>query len=142
MLIIPFFNEEQKAATLAEKAGYGLSLQFVELTKETFSWKIEEMVTDQTYKAKAVAASVLFRDNPIHPMQKAMFWIEHAVRSNGAQHLRSTSVNLSWFKYAMVDVFLFYFVLFVAFFWFWAKIIKFCIKRYRSKEQKGKFKYY
>lgn len=142
MLFIPFFNDQQKLGAKAQTDGYALVLQFDDLTKETFSLAINQLTTDPNFKTQAVAASTLFKDNPVAPMDEAMFWVEHVIRTNGAKYLRSTSIDLCWCKYLLLDVFAFYLAIFAITFLSWVMIIKICIQRYRAKEHKGKFKYY
>lgn len=142
MLFIPFFNDQQRTAARVQKIGSGLVLQFDDLTKETFSAAINEITSNPKFKQQAVVASLILNDNLAQPMFEAVYWIEYAIKHNGAKHLRSSSVNLSLCKYLMVDVALFYFLIFAVSFLFWVLVIKLCIKRYRAKEHKGKFKYY
>lgn len=142
MLFIPFFNDQLRIAKKVMNDGYGLILKFDDLTKETFTFAIEEITSNPDYKAQAEAASTLFKDNSENPMNEAMFWIEHVIRTGGAKYLKSSSVDLCWSQYMMIDVGLFYFAIFAVSFLTWVMIIKLCINRYRSKEQKAKFKYY
>jgi glucuronosyltransferase len=142
MLFIPFLSDHSKNAAFAEKQGYGSVLQFDDLTRETLVDKINEMTTNPTFKQQATAVSTLFRDNPIKPMDSAIYWIEYAIRNKGAKHLKSSSVNFCWIKYNMLDVGLFFVALFIGIILFWVLVIKLCVKRYRAKEHKGKFKYY
>lgn len=37
-------------------------------------------------------------------MDEAMFWIEHVAKFNGAKHLKSHAVHMSWFTYLMLDI--------------------------------------
>lgn len=43
-------------------------------------------------------------DQPIKPLNQAMFWIEYVLRHNGASHLRSAALNLNWYQYLLLDV--------------------------------------
>lgn len=142
MLFIPFFNSQQRAAAIAKKEGYGLVLQFDDLTIESFVGNINELTTNPSYKQQALKASDLFRDVPIKPMELAMYWIEYVIKHDGAKHLKARSVNFGWFKYTMTDVAFIYIAIFATSFLLSVLIIKLCIQRYRAKEHKGKFKYY
>ncbi|GAA6233479.1 UDP-glucuronosyltransferase 2C1-like isoform X1 [Lates japonicus] len=51
--------------------------------------------------------SRLHRDQPITPLDNALFWIEFVMRHKGAAHLRTESYRLPWYSYHSVDVFLF-----------------------------------
>lgn len=142
MLFIPFLNSQQRIASKFEKFGNSLVLQFDDLTKETFSAAINEITTEEKYKKRGLAASILLNDNLAQPMFEALYWMEYSIKHNGASHLRSPAVSHSLSKYLLLDVALFFFGIFTVSFLFWVLIIKLCLKRYRAKEQKGKFKYY
>lgn len=142
MIFIPFFNSQQRLAAKVQEDGYGLVLQFDDLTKETLTGAIDSITSNPEFKKNAVAASIRLNDNLAYPIYESIYWIEYAIRHNGAKHLKSPTAGMSIVKYLMVDVAFFYFSLLLISFLFWVLIIKLCIKRYRAKEQKGKFKYY
>ncbi|CRK94411.1 CLUMA_CG007918, isoform A [Clunio marinus] len=141
MLFIPFLNDQHRNAARAVKEGYGSVLQFDDITNESLVKEILK-VTAPEYKAKALEMSKIFKDSLNQPMQEVTFWIEYVIRNNGAQHLKSTSVDLCWSKYSMIDVGFFYFSMFALSFLCSFMIIKFSITKYRGREQRGKFKYY
>uniref|UniRef100_A0A3Q4H266 UDP glucuronosyltransferase 5 family, polypeptide B4 n=1 Tax=Neolamprologus brichardi TaxID=32507 RepID=A0A3Q4H266_NEOBR len=51
--------------------------------------------------------SRLHRDQPIKPLDNALFWIEFVIRHKGAAHLRTESYKLPWYSYHSIDVILF-----------------------------------
>uniref|UniRef100_A0A3P9NC75 Uncharacterized protein n=1 Tax=Poecilia reticulata TaxID=8081 RepID=A0A3P9NC75_POERE len=57
---------------------------------------------------KEVLLSRLHRDQPMKPIDTALFWIEFVIRHQGAAHLRTESHRLPWYSYYSVDVFLFF----------------------------------
>lgn len=44
------------------------------------------------------------KDQPIPPLDNAVFWTEYVIRHRGAPHFRSASLDLTWYEYYMVDV--------------------------------------
>lgn len=48
--------------------------------------------------------SAIMRDQPIPPLENAIFWVEYVMRHNGAPHFRSAALDLTWYQYLMVDV--------------------------------------
>lgn len=142
MLFIPFVSQQQRAAQQAEQGGYGLTLQFDELTRETFADAINSILTSLEFKRNAIEASKLFTDNPIPPMKEATFWIEHAIGTNGARYMKSSAIHLDHSTHLLFDVGSFFFTIFALSILALVLLIKFIVRRYRNKEQKGKFKYY
>lgn len=105
MLFIPFFADQNRNAEIAIRNGNGLMLPFPQLTAETFSASMNEMLSNEAYGKRAKEIARLFDDNLVHPMEEAIFWIEYVMRSKGAAHLKSYAVNMSWFSYLLFDVF-------------------------------------
>jgi glucuronosyltransferase len=104
ILFMPFYGDQYRNAKLAESRGYAKKLLFSELTEKSLKSKINEMTTNKKYKTKAKEISRLLTDNPTEPIEEAMYWIEYAVRTNGAKHLKAAGMKLPWYKYLMLDV--------------------------------------
>lgn len=45
-------------------------------------------------------------DQPQHPLDRAIYWIEYVIRHKGAPHLRSATRPLNTFQRGLVDVML------------------------------------
>lgn len=104
--MIPFFGDQFRNAFRVETAGYGKFMSIHDLTKESFSNAINELVSNESYMRKAKETSAIFKDNLVHPMDEALFWIEHVCKFKGARHLKSHAVNMSWFTYLSLDILL------------------------------------
>lgn len=87
-------------------AGNALQLPFLDITAESLSALLNELLTNKSYYNRAKELSKLFNDNLVHPMDEAIFWIEYVIRAKGAKHLKSNAVNMSWFSYLLLDIFL------------------------------------
>lgn len=46
-----------------------------------------------------------YRDQPLTPLETAIYWTEYVVRHKGAPHIRSAGLDLSFFAYHSLDVF-------------------------------------
>jgi glucuronosyltransferase len=141
MLLIPFFNDQQRIAEQVAQKGHGKVMNFDDITKENFTETIREIINNNQFKQKALQASELFKDNLVAPMNEAMYWMDYTVRYQGAQHLKSPSVKFSLAKYLNYDVCIFYFVLALVSLLSWYIFIKMACRCYQKREQKGKFKY-
>lgn len=87
-----------------EATGSSLTLKYSELNDFTFRAKIHELTTNEKYFKNAKKISALFRDNPIHPMDEAMYWIEHTIRNKNNSLPKAASISLPWYKYLLLDV--------------------------------------
>lgn len=55
-------------------------------------------------------------DQPIKPLDKAVFWVEHVLRHQGAAHLRTSALDLAWYQYLLLDIVAFLAVILIALF--------------------------
>lgn len=104
ILFMPFFADQTRNAQVVQSRGYGQKLFFSDITEELLKSKIDEMIGNKNYRQNARQTSKLLNDNPMKPMDEAMYWIEYVIRNNGATHLKSSAVNLPWYKYLMLDI--------------------------------------
>lgn len=106
MLLIPFFGDQHRNAMRAVRAGYGKYLPYFDINNETLLHAVQELLTNKSFFNKAAEISTIFKTNLVPPMQEAMFWIEYVCQFTGAAHLKSYAVNMSWFSYLLIDVWL------------------------------------
>lgn len=104
MLFTPLYGDQHRNALRAEKLGHGRKLDFKDITDETLYAKILEMTTNDHYQIESSRLSAIYHDNLVHPMEESIFWIEYVCRHNGAKHLKSHAINMSWPSYLMLDV--------------------------------------
>lgn len=64
----------------------------------------------RTQKAAKKLSSV-WRDRPLPPLDTAVYWVEHVAR-HGGDHLRPASADLPLYRYLLLDVISFLFIIF------------------------------
>ena len=57
-----------------------------------------------SYLENAQRISRIYRDQPLTPLQQAVFWTEYVIRHKGAPHMRSAALDLAWYQYFLLDV--------------------------------------
>jgi glucuronosyltransferase len=57
-----------------------------------------------SYREIAQRLSRIFRDQPFTPLEQSVYWTEYVIQHKGAPHLRSTVLDLAWYKYFLLDV--------------------------------------
>lgn len=60
-----------------------------------------------SYRQNTRKKSALLRDQPLRPIDSAMFWIEHVLRHKGAEYLLTAAQDLHWVQLYLLDVILF-----------------------------------
>jgi glucuronosyltransferase len=57
-----------------------------------------------SYRENIQRLSRIYRDQPLTPLEQAVFWTEYVIRHKGAPHMRSAVLDLSWYQYFLLDV--------------------------------------
>ncbi|XP_067377059.1 UDP-glucuronosyltransferase 2B31-like isoform X2 [Channa argus] len=74
------------------------------VNKDNFLEALKEVLYEPSYREKMKTLSNLHRDQPMKPLDRAMFWIEFVMRHKGAPHLRTESYKMSTIQYHSIDV--------------------------------------
>lgn len=101
---IPFFAEQNFNMKIVEEKGYGKLVNFFEITEESFGNAIEEVLSNVTFKEKAIIQSLVYKDQPMKPLDRAVYWVEYVIRYGGAGHLKSDSIGLNDLQYFLFDI--------------------------------------
>lgn len=102
---IPFFGDQLLNLARARSQGFGLTVEYTNLTETSLAWAIDEMLANPTYAQQARLMSARYRDQPIRPLDLAKYWVEYVARHKGAPHIQSAGMDLSFLQYHGVDVF-------------------------------------
>ncbi|XP_056643375.1 UDP-glucosyltransferase 2-like isoform X1 [Diorhabda sublineata] len=103
---IPVFADQKQNAESTVSAGFAKIVNFADISEQTISDAIDEVITNKKYTENAKYKSKIFHDRPMAPIQEAVYWIDYIVRYNGAPHLRVASAVLTWYQFYMLDVLL------------------------------------
>ena len=74
------------------------------LNADNFLEALREVLHEPSYAENMRRLSLLHRDQPTQPLDRAAFWIEFVMRHKGAPHLRTESYKMSAIQYHSVDV--------------------------------------
>ncbi|KAM4616681.1 UDP-glucuronosyltransferase 2C1-like [Polymixia lowei] len=74
------------------------------VNKDNFLEALKAVLHEPTYRENMQRLSRLHRDQPMKPLDHAMFWIEFVMRHKGAPHLRTESYKMSTVQYYSLDV--------------------------------------
>nr|XP_023022084.1 UDP-glucuronosyltransferase 2C1-like [Leptinotarsa decemlineata]XP_023022085.1 UDP-glucuronosyltransferase 2C1-like [Leptinotarsa decemlineata] len=101
---LPVFCDHDSNAAKAEDDGYALKLDLGSLTAEKLLWAIRKVIRDPKYREEVKKRQYLLLDQPVTPLQRAVYWTEYVLRHRGAKHLQSPSRNLGVIQYYLLDV--------------------------------------
>ncbi|XP_037942675.1 UDP-glycosyltransferase UGT5-like [Teleopsis dalmanni] len=100
---IPIFGDQFLNMARAEKNGYGIMLDYQKLDAATFKSAIERIVDEPSYTKLVHDMSARYRDQPMLPIDLAVFWVEHVARHNGAKYLHCAGLDLGFLQYHNID---------------------------------------
>ncbi|XP_049816217.1 UDP-glycosyltransferase UGT5-like [Schistocerca nitens] len=104
VLAVPLFADQYLNAERVAASGSGICLHFEDLTTQTLRAALDALVNDTRYREQAKHLSLLFRDRPRPPLEEAVYWVEYVLRHQGAPHLRSAALDLTWYELLLLDV--------------------------------------
>ncbi|XP_033834211.1 UDP-glucuronosyltransferase 1-2-like [Periophthalmus magnuspinnatus] len=106
VLGIPLFFDQFDNLLRLQARGAGTIIRLNELNGETFEQGLRELLHQEHYRDNMQRLSRLHRDQPLSPMDQAVFWVEYVIRHKGAAHLRTQAYKMPWYSYYCVDVLL------------------------------------
>ncbi|KAM7326474.1 hypothetical protein ACRRTK_014952 [Alexandromys fortis] len=104
MIGIPLFGEQHDNIAYIVAKGAAVSLDFRTMTRADLLNALEAVIDNPFYKKNAMWLSTIHHDQPMKPLDRAVFWIEFVMRHKGAKHLRPLAHNLTWYQYHSLDV--------------------------------------
>ncbi|XP_061672264.1 UDP-glucuronosyltransferase 2A2-like [Syngnathoides biaculeatus] len=101
---LPLMFDQHDNLFRMEVRGVAKVLDISTVNQENFLEAINTVLHQPSYSTKMQQLSLLHHDQPIPPLQRAVFWIEFVMRHKGASHLRTDSYKMSAVQYYCLDV--------------------------------------
>lgn len=101
---IPLFGDHYDTMTRVQAKGMGILLEWKTVTEAELHAALVKVINDPSYRRRAQQLSEIHRDQPEHPVERTVYWIEYILRHRGAHHLRATVYQLSFWQYFLLDV--------------------------------------
>ncbi|XP_043762517.1 UDP-glucuronosyltransferase 2B4-like isoform X3 [Cervus elaphus] len=104
MVGLPLFADQPDNIERVKAKGAAVRLDLQTMSSRDLLNALKEVINNPSYKEKAVWLSTIHHDQPVKPLDRAVFWIEFVMRHKGAKHLRPAAHDLTWFQYHSLDV--------------------------------------
>ncbi|XP_053475142.1 2-hydroxyacylsphingosine 1-beta-galactosyltransferase [Ictalurus furcatus] len=101
---VPLFGDHYDTMTRVQAKGMGIMLEWKKMSEEDLYTAMLNIITDTRYREKALKLSEIHKDQPGHPVTRAVYWISYILRHRGAEHLRSAVYNVPVYQYFLLDV--------------------------------------
>lgn len=104
ILGLPLMFDQSDNLSRMKAKGVAKVVDIAYLNRDNFLEALRAVLEDPSYRENMQRLSRLHKDQPMKPLDQAMFWIEYVMRHKGAPHLRTQSFRMSWIQYHSVDV--------------------------------------
>ncbi|MBN3314894.1 UD2A1 glucuronosyltransferase, partial [Atractosteus spatula] len=104
MVGIPLFGDQPDNMMHMKTKGAAVVVDFNSMESRDLVDALSTVLHDTSYRENAMRLSRIHHDQPMTPLERAVFWIEFVMRHKGAKHLRVQAHNLAWYQYHSLDV--------------------------------------
>ncbi|CAG0916887.1 unnamed protein product [Notodromas monacha] len=129
MIGIPIGSDQDMNLQRATSDGRAIVLDFDTLTPKEIISAIRRVISEKSFRENAVAGLHLMRDQPIHPLNRAIFWTEYVIRHNGAKHLRNEGASLPWIPYLNLDLYAMMLIMILVISWCFSRVVRWGFKK-------------
>uniref|UniRef100_A0A8D1RV31 UDP-glucuronosyltransferase n=1 Tax=Sus scrofa TaxID=9823 RepID=A0A8D1RV31_PIG len=104
MVGVPMFADQPDNIAHMKAKGAAVEVNINTMTSEDLLNALKTVINEPSYKENAMRLSRIHHDQPVKPLDRAIFWIEFVMRHKGAKHLRPAAHDLTWYQYHSLDV--------------------------------------
>ncbi|KAK9881631.1 hypothetical protein WA026_017156 [Henosepilachna vigintioctopunctata] len=104
MLGMPFYGDQINNVKKMVDKGFGLKLEVKTMDSNSLKNSILELLNNPKYKKNIDRLSAISKDQPMRPLEKAVWWIEYVLRHKTTEHLRSPSADIPLYQYFFLDI--------------------------------------
>ncbi|XP_064223671.1 UDP-glucuronosyltransferase 2B7-like [Aotus nancymaae] len=138
MVGIPLFADQPDNIAHMKARGAAVTVDFNTMSSTDLLNALKTVINDPLYKENIMKLSKIQHDQPVKPLDRAVFWIEFVMRHKGAKHLRVAAHDLTWFQYHSLDVIGFLLACMAAVVFIITKCCLFCFWKFARTGKKGK----
>lgn len=107
--------------------GIAAKVDYLTLSVASLKNTILRVAEDKYLANNMQERSKLYRDQPMKPLEKAIWWVEFVIRNPNATHLRSPALNMNFFVAHSLDVLVVLLIVPILFLFISCKIMRFCL---------------
>ncbi|XP_068156327.1 UDP-glycosyltransferase UGT5-like [Drosophila tropicalis] len=104
VLCLPLYFDQFANAKRMNLAGAGETINFISISFDKLNQSIQELLRNPSYARNAKEISTRFRDQPMNPVDTAVWWTEYVLRHKGGPHMRIAEQDISFMKYYKLDL--------------------------------------
>ncbi|XP_011193314.2 UDP-glucosyltransferase 2-like [Zeugodacus cucurbitae] len=100
---MPVFFDQFLNMARIRHAGIGVAVNYRSFTYDELRSAIVEVMDNAKYTQKIQQMSRRYHDQPMKPLDKAIFWTEYVLRHEGAPHMRVAAQEMNFIQYHSLD---------------------------------------
>ncbi|KAH8358913.1 hypothetical protein KR093_003243 [Drosophila rubida] len=104
MICLPMYYDQFGNAERMKQAGVAQVLSMATMTLESTTQIIKEVIENPKYAKNAEQMAMRLRDQPMSPLETAVWWTEYVIRHKGAPHMRLSEQDMSFMQYYSLDI--------------------------------------
>nr|XP_020768906.1 UDP-glucuronosyltransferase 2A1 isoform X1 [Odocoileus virginianus texanus] len=104
MVGVPMFADQPDNIAHMKAKGAAVEVNINTMTSVDLLNALRIVINEPSYKENAMRLKRIHHDQPVKPLDRAVFWIEFVMRHKGAKHLRPAAHDLTWYQYHSLDV--------------------------------------
>ncbi|XP_073697406.1 UDP-glucuronosyltransferase 2A1-like isoform X3 [Garra rufa] len=104
MVGLPLFADQPDNLMHMKTKGAAVVLNINTMQSSDLVDALKTVTNNPSYKESIMRLSRIHHDQPMKPLDQAVYWIEFVMRNKGAKHLRVQAHDLSWYQYHCLDV--------------------------------------
>ncbi|XP_056088800.1 UDP-glucuronosyltransferase 2A1-like isoform X4 [Rhinichthys klamathensis goyatoka] len=104
MVGLPLFADQPDNLMHMKTKGAAVVLDINTMKSKDLAEALKTVLNNPSYKESVMRLSRIHHDQPMKPLDQAVYWIEFVMRNKGAKHLRVQAHELSWYQYHCLDV--------------------------------------
>ncbi|XP_057584474.1 UDP-glucuronosyltransferase 2B4-like [Hippopotamus amphibius kiboko] len=138
MVGLPLFADQPDNIAHVKAKGAAVRLDLQTMSTTDLLNALTQVINNPFYKENAMWLSTIQHDQPVKPLDRAVFWIEFVMRHKGAKHLRPAAHNLTWYQYHSLDVIGFLLACVATVVFVITKCCLFCCQKFAKTGKKNK----
>ena len=123
---VPFGGDQFPNVNEAVAKKIGVKVDWHTMTEESLLAAVTSVLSDTSYQDGVNVLSDLIMDQPQHPLDRAIWWLEYLLRHPHNINMRPVSHDLYWFQYFLLDVIAVISIILATVIYILWKIVKLC----------------
>ena len=134
-VFISVIGDQPANAREAQRIGFGIHQPFQQLTGENLATAVDQVLHDPKYAAMAKQHGSAVVDQKEHPLDRAIWWLEHTIRHPKIYQGKNPVHRLNIVQYFGLDVLTFMFAVLVLVIFILKKIVTLCCCRAKRHQK-------